>query len=132
MRASLNLPRARRALLSRPTRSKEAVDSEPLFDFLRDIVTDCPAEERLPGPARKQKAPGDAPAAKRQRPAKGKGPTASTADALPPEALAPLEAEPALLPSAAATSSTPTVPAGLDLFGTAPAPADEDDDYDAE
>ena len=61
-------------------RSKEAVDAEPLFDFLREIVSECPVEQSLPAapgaakPPRKQKAAGDeSTAPKRQKAATGMG-----------------------------------------------------------
>merc|ERR1719473_2436910 len=59
---------------------KEAVNSEPLFDFLREIVSECPAEQSMPQKAgpRKQKAAGDGDAApKRQKAAGGKAPAAA-------------------------------------------------------
>lgn len=122
---------------------KEAVDSEQLFDFLREFVANCPAEEHLPSAPRekKQKAAGDAPAAKRQKPAAGKGggatdgPSCSTADAIPfVEASAAGSSDAAAAGEAAVSAAAPLSVPSVELFaGSSKTANDEDyDDYDAE
>ena len=136
-------------------RSKEAVDAEPLFDFLRDIVSECPVEQSVPGapggakPARKQKSAADeSTAPKRQKAAGGKA-TAAAASGLgaSSSALAPPPADIAssasLPPLSAAVGGVafgappPFVP-NAELFGGTLHPGshtledDDGDDYDAE
>ena len=135
-------------------RSKEAVDAEPLFDFLRDIVSECPVEQSLPGapgaakPPRKQKAAADeSTAPKRQKAAGGKA-TAAAASAAGASSstLAPPPADSASLASlpplsagfgGVAFGEPPPVVSDADLFGGAMHPGsqtleDDGDDYDAE
>ena len=141
-------------------RSKEAVDAEPLFDFLREIVSECPVEQSLPAapgaakPPRKQKAAGDeSTAPKRQKAAGGKAIAAAApgADAASSSAgagsstLAPPPADGASLASLPPLSAAcggvafgepPPAVSNADLFPGAMHPGstfdDDGDDYDAE
>ena len=135
-------------------RSKEAVDAEPLFDFLREIVSECPVEQSLPGapggakPPRKQKAAADETTApKRQKAAGGKAIAAAASGAgASSSTLAPPPADGASLASLPPLSAAfggvafgepPPVVSNADLFAGAMHPGsqtldDDGDDYDAE
>ena len=134
---------------------KEAVDAEPLFDFLREIVSECPGEQHLPSAPRKQKSAGDGgteAAPKRQKAAGGTkegkaaagsaagGASSSTAEALAPAAAtsaAPIVDDEPLASAAVTTAlpplaAVPSVSSDPDLFGGSRTLEDDGDDYDAE
>mmetsp|Transcript_15051 Transcript_15051/g.30440 ORF Transcript_15051/g.30440 Transcript_15051/m.30440 type:complete len:192 (-) Transcript_15051:134-709(-) len=123
---------------------KEAVDGEQLFDFLREIVSECPVEQNLPGAPRKQKSARDeSTAPKRQKAAAGKVAAAvssagasSTLDPPPGDVASSLQP---LLDAGfgADVPSQQPVVSTVDLFGGAldhgsRTLEDDGDDYDAE